>query len=65
MTALVGSPAEVSFTLSITRAATGLVETFDMVGYIDPTALAAAQSTEPLEIQNVSNPHLGSTDQHL
>lgn len=36
MTDLVSQPAELRFTLEITRAATGLTETVEMVGHITP-----------------------------
>ena len=36
MTDLVSQPAELHFTLEITRAATGLKETVEMVGHIIP-----------------------------
>jgi hypothetical protein len=37
LTQLIGQPAELTFTLQITRVATGKVETYDMVGYTIPT----------------------------
>jgi hypothetical protein len=36
MVDLAGQPAEIRFTLQITRAATGKVETVEMVGYVNP-----------------------------
>jgi hypothetical protein len=36
MPELSGQPAELRFTLEITRAATGITETVEMVGYIVP-----------------------------
>lgn len=36
MTDLTSQPAEIHFTLEITRAATGLTETVEMVGHIAP-----------------------------
>ena len=36
MTDLVSQPAEIRFTLEITRAATGLTETVEMVGHVIP-----------------------------
>jgi hypothetical protein len=36
MTELSGQPAELRFTLEITRAATGLTETVEMVGHVIP-----------------------------
>ena len=44
MPELQGQPAEVRFTLSIKRAATGLTDTFDMVGKILPEGEAAAEA---------------------
>lgn len=35
---LLSQPAEITFTLTIKRAATGLVETYHMVGHIAPSA---------------------------
>jgi hypothetical protein len=49
---VVGGGAEVRMTLEITRAATGKVETVEMVGYIDPEKLK--------ELQNGSNTQHGS-----
>ena len=50
MNDLSGVPAEVHFQLSITRAATGKVEVYDMVGHvIDVLPEEAAQPTETKE----------------
>ena len=43
---LSSQPAEIRFTLEITRAATGLVETVEMVGHIVPTPEAEPQAIE-------------------
>lgn len=39
MIALEGEKAELRFTVEIKRAATGKVETFEMVGHVDPEKL--------------------------
>lgn len=39
MIELKGPPGELHFTLTVTRAATGKVETFEMVGHADPEEL--------------------------
>ena len=39
MIQLAGEKAELRFTLEIKRAATGLVETYEMVGHVDPDEL--------------------------
>lgn len=36
MSELISEPAELHFTINITRAATGLTETYDMVGHVVP-----------------------------
>lgn len=46
MSELSGQPAEVAFTVTVTRKETGKVEVFDMVGRIEP------QETEIIEPQN-------------
>lgn len=49
MPELAGQPAEISFTLTITRAATGQVETIPMVGHIvaEPSGQAELPTTQP------------------
>jgi hypothetical protein len=55
MSDLVGQPSEMSFTVTITRKATGAVETYHMIG----TPVSEAET--PKEIENVSDTHdLGS-----
>ena len=41
-----GQPAEIRFTLEITRAATGLTETVEMVGYTVPEPESEPESIE-------------------
>ena len=41
-----GQPAEIRFTLEITRAATGLTETVEMVGYSVPEPESEPESIE-------------------
>ena len=36
MNELIGTPSEIKFTVTIKRKATGLVETYDMVGHVLP-----------------------------
>lgn len=43
---LTSEPAEVNFTITVTRADTGKVEQYDMVGYIDPPKLITINSKE-------------------
>lgn len=50
MSDLLSQPAELRFTLEITRAATGLKETVEMVGHVIP------EPNNQLEPQDVSNP---------
>ena len=55
MSALQSAPAEVRFTVSVTRAESGRVETYDMVGHIE------LPLPESPEIHDVIDPrHLGS-----
>ena len=52
MPELSGPPAELRFTLQITRKDTGKVEEVEMVGFTDPAdldAFVAAKNTEPKE----------------
>ena len=51
MSELTGQPAEISFTLTITRAATGKVEVIPMVGHIvpEPPDQAEKPTTEPTQ----------------
>ena len=56
MSALQSAPAEVRFTVSVTRAESGQVETYDMVGHIE-----LPHSPESQENTDVIDPrHLGS-----
>lgn len=50
MADLMGSPGELRFTIQIKRAATGDVETYDMVGRVLPD-----QETETNEVENGSD----------
>ena len=56
MNHLQGPPAELRFTLSIKRAATGLVETYDMVGHTLPVAAAAPTPAPPANTQPQPDP---------
>lgn len=56
MSDLISQPAELRFTLEITRAATGLKETVEMVGHVIPLP----EDNQP-EIEDVSNPLNRST----
>ncbi len=47
---LQGPPAELRFTVSITRAATGEVEHFDMVGRIEQAPPSAASQEEEIHV---------------
>ena len=53
MSELVGEKAELRFTLEITRAETGKVETYEMVGHADPEELkkllGAEHGSDPLD----------------
>lgn len=53
---LLSQPAELKFTLEITRAATGLKETVEMVGHVIPLP-----EDNQLEIEDGSNPLDSST----
>jgi hypothetical protein len=53
MNDVVGQPAEVGFVMSITRAATGKTETYEMVGHV--------QQIQPKEDANGNNTHDSST----
>ena len=44
---LQGPPAEIRFTVTITRKATGAVETYDMVGAATPEQVAALLKEKP------------------
>ena len=46
---LAGQPAEISFTLTVTRAATGKIEVIPMVGHYipEPPAQAETPTTQP------------------
>ncbi len=48
MSDLKGQPADVTFTVTVKRAATGIEETYNMVGHILPTE-------QPKEIDDGSN----------
>ncbi len=52
MSELKGKPGELSFIVTIKRAATGLEETYQMVGHVLP----ASQSPEPKESKDDSHP---------
>jgi hypothetical protein len=56
MIELVGPKAELRFTLTIKRAATGLEETVEMVGYVNPEEMEAFIE----EQRNVGNPQHSS-----
>jgi hypothetical protein len=58
---LEGPPAELRFTLTIKRAATGKVETFEMVGHSDPEKLAEVVAQPKPEVTHGSDPLDGST----
>ena len=45
MADLSGQPGHLQFTVTITRKATGAVETYDMVGYVAPEPLEATEPT--------------------
>lgn len=50
MIELQGQPAELRFTVEIKRAATGQVETYEMVGHADPEKLKELQDgSHPLD----------------
>ena len=53
MSDLKGQPAEVRFTITIKRAATGKVETHEMVGHSDPEKLAEILAREQTAISAV------------
>lgn len=52
MIALNGQPGELSFTLQITRAATGKVEEYQVTGYLDPEKLQQLTDEQPTEDQS-------------
>ncbi len=51
MSDIQGQPAELRFTLSVTRAATGQVEHFEMVGHVvpDPTQQETSDGNDSLD----------------
>jgi hypothetical protein len=56
MSALQSAPAEVRFTVSVTRAETGRVDTYDMVGHIElPPRPESQENTDVIDPR-----HLGT-----
>jgi len=51
MPELNGQPGEMSFTLQITRAATGEVEEYQMVGFLDPEQLKQLETEQKEQTQ--------------
>ncbi len=51
MSDLIAPPAEISFTVTVKRAATGIEETFNMVGHVESI------QPEVKESSNVCDPH--------
>ena len=56
MIELTGQPAELRFTLEVKRAATGKVETYEMVGHADPEELKKILGAEHGSDTHDSNP---------
>jgi len=56
MIELTGQPAELRFTLEVTRADTGKVETYEMVGHADPEELKKILGAEHGSDTHNSNP---------
>lgn len=55
MSALQSAPAEVRFTVSVTRAESGQVETYDMVGHIELPLPESPENTDVIDPR-----HLGT-----
>ena len=49
MSELKGQPGEVHMTIEITRAATGKVETYELVGHVDPEKTTTSKPEEPVK----------------
>lgn len=52
MSALQSAPAEVRFTVSVTRAESGQVETYDMVGHIELPIPESPENTDVIDPQH-------------